>query len=229
MKFPRPRMGLPSPAMMVALVALCVAMGGTGFAASSLLVANGPATPSAAISSSAQHQPSAWAKKKQARRGPRGPKGDPGPPGVPGVPGPLGPSEYAEFYALMPSDNAATVGSGGAVDFPNNGPSKGAIARNGVSADTFKLPAVGTYRVAFSVSVTEPGQLELTLDSVAVPYTVSGRATGTSLISGESLITTTAANSIVSVVNPNVTALTITPTAGGAQPVAATLIVERLN
>jgi hypothetical protein len=133
----------------------------------------------------------------------------------------------------MPGDNAATVAVGGAVDFPNDGPSDGPIARTGV--DTFNLPDIGTYRVAFSVSVTEAGQLELTLDSgagaTALPYTVSGRATGTSLISGESLVTTTATNSVLSVVNPtgNSTALTITPSAGGAQPVAASLVIEQLR
>jgi len=124
------------------------------------------------------------------------------------------------------------VAAGSAVEFPNDGPNSGTIART--SATTFDLPAIGTYRVAFSVSVTEAGQLELALDSgagaVELPYTVSGRATGTSQITGEALVTTTVADSILSVENPtgNSTALTITPLAGGTHPVAATLVIERV-
>jgi hypothetical protein len=168
-------------------------------------------------------------------KGDKGDKGDIGPQGIqglPGVPGPVGPSAYAEFYAAMPPDNSATVAAGSAVEFPNDGPNSGTIART--SATTFDLPAIGTYRVAFSVSVTEAGQLELALDSgagaVELPYTVSGRATGTSQITGEALVTTTVADSILSVENPtgNSTALTITPLAGGTHPVAATLVIERV-
>jgi hypothetical protein len=136
----------------------------------------------------------------------------------------------------MPPDNAAAVAVGNPVQFPENGPQKGAIVRTGgTSASAFVLPDVGTYRAAFSVSVTEPGQLELTLNSgagaVALPYTVYGRATGTSEISGEALVTTTVANSVVSVVNPtgNSTALTITPSAGGTHPVAASVVIEQLS
>ncbi len=129
----------------------------------------------------------------------------------------------------MPPDNAATVAPGSPVEFPQDGPHDGAIVRSGSS--TFVLPDIGTYRVAFSVSVTEPGQLELTLDSTALDYTVYGRATGTSQIAGEALVTTTAANSTLSVVNPsgNSPALTITPLAGGTQASAASLVIEQLR
>jgi hypothetical protein len=80
----------------------------------------------------------------------------------------------------MPPKNAATVAVGGAVEFPQDGPHNGGIVRSGSS--TFLLPKVGTYRVAFSVSVTEAGQLVLALNSgVAMeelPYTAYGRADG---------------------------------------------------
>ena len=133
----------------------------------------------------------------------------------------------------MPGDNSATVAVGSAVQFPQDGPQKGGIVRSGPSA--FVLPTIGTYRVAFSVSVTEAGQLELALDSgagaVELPYTVYGRATGTSQIAGEALVTTTVINSVISVVNPtgNSTALTITPLAGGTHPVAASITIEQLS
>jgi hypothetical protein len=137
--------------------------------------------------------------------------------------------EFAEFFALMPPDNAATVAVGSAVEFPQNGPTNGAILR--LDTRTFVLPGIATYRVAFSVPVTEAGQLQLALDGTPLPYTVHGRATGTTEIAGEALVTTSAANSLISVINPssNSTALTITPMAGGTQPAAASVIIERLD
>jgi hypothetical protein len=155
--------------------------------------------------------------------GPQGPTGPPGPQG------PEGTSDYAEFYALMPPDNAATVGSGQPVSFPQDGPADGAITR--VDASSFVLADVGTYQVSFQVSVTEPGQLELSLDGVALPATVAGRATGTSQLIGDSLVTTTTADETLEILNPlgNSPALTITPLAGGTQPVGASLVIQQLG
>lgn len=167
--------------------------------------------------------------------GAQGPQGAPGPRGATGSTGPAGPvgpagiSAFAEFFALMPPDNAATVAPGTDVGFPQNGPLSTGITRIGPSS--FVLAAIGTYRVAFNVPVDEAGQLILTLDGADLPDTVTGRATGTTLISGESLIQTTVANSILTVRNPagNNIALTITPLAGGTRPVAATLVIEQLQ
>ncbi len=148
-------------------------------------------------------------------------------------------SAYAEFYALMPSDNATTVGAGVPVQFPEGGPSTGAITRRAgnafIEATEFSLPSIGTYRVAFSVSVTEPGQLVLALNSgggmVELPYTVYGRATGTSEISGEALVTASLAGSTLELRNPagNTPALTITPLAGGTHSVVASLVIQQLS
>jgi hypothetical protein len=171
-------------------------------------------------------------------RGAPGANGAVGPSGAPGPSGPTGPigpagadavSAYAEFFALGPPDNAATVVPGTAVSFPQDGPSRGAIARTGPSS--INLPDVGIYRVSFSVPVTEAGQLVVTLNGADLAYTVVGRATGTTAIAGESLVQTTMVNSELTVGNPagNSTALTITPLAGGTHPVAATLIIERLG
>jgi len=164
--------------------------------------------------------------------GPQGPTGPPGPQGSTGPPGPQGApgtSDYAEFYAQMPPDNPATVGSGQPVLFPQDGPADGTITR--VDDSSFTLADVGTYQVTFEVSVTEPGQLELSLDGVALPATVVGRATGTSQLVGDSLVTTTTADETLEVLNPlgNSPALTITPFAGGAQPVGASLVIQQLG
>lgn len=66
---------------------------------------------------------------------------------------------------------------------------------------------------------------------VELPYTVFGRAVGTSLIAGEGLVTTTVANSALEVRNPsgNTPALTITPKAGGTHAAAASLVIQQLG
>jgi len=83
--------------------------------------------------------------------------------------------------------------------------------------------------VSFQVSITEAGQLMLKLNSAELGYTVVGRATGASQISGHFLVTTTRANSVLSVVNPTGnTTLAITPRAGGTHPVSSTLLIEQI-
>ncbi|MCP3167882.1 hypothetical protein [Myxococcus qinghaiensis] len=145
---------------------------------------------------------------------------------------PAAPLAFGYFYALMPPDNAATVAAGGAVDFPQDGSVSG-ITR--ASSEEFILPAIGVYEISWQVSVTETGQLIVGLDSgagvVEQVSTVAGRATGASQITNHVLITTTVVNSVVSIRNPvgNTPALTITPLAGGARPVSATLLIKQIQ
>lgn len=159
-----------------------------------------------------------------------------GPAGTTGAAGPAGPAgpsggslAFADFFALMPGDNAATVAVGAAVEFPQDGPnSASGISR--LTASTFNLLDIGTYRVNWQVSVDEPGQLALADGGVKIPETVVGRATGTTQIVGSRLITTSVPNTVLSVVNPtgNAAALTITPIAGGTNAVSASLVIERI-
>jgi hypothetical protein len=141
-----------------------------------------------------------------------------------------GGSSFAQFFALMPPDNAATVAPGTDVTFPQDGPTSSTdITRTGPSS--FNLAAIGTYAVNWQVPVSEAGQLILTLNGADLAYTVVGRATGTNQIVGTTLITTTVINSILTVRNPagNPTALTITPLAGGTRPVSASLVITRIE
>lgn len=161
-----------------------------------------------------------------------GATGDTGATGEVGATGPTGPSllAAADFYALMPDDNAATVAVGTPVFFPQNGPILGAgIDR--ITGSTFNLVNVGVYLVSFQVSVTEPGQLLIALNGVEEAYTVVGRATGTSQITQSCLIDVIAPNSVISINNPagNSTALTITPLAGGTNAVSAHLMITRYS
>lgn len=164
------------------------------------------------------------------------PTGPQGATGATGVTGPTGPSgevgilNFADFYALMPPDNAATVAPGTDVSFPQDGPNSGSgIAR--VNASAFNLGDIGTYQILFQVGVSEAGQLILTLNGADLEYTVVGRATGTSQITGMSIVTTTSVNSVLTVRNPsgNAAALTITPLAGGTRPVSAHLVITQIQ
>ena len=162
-----------------------------------------------------------------------GPQGIPGPRGIQGIQGepgiPGGIASYANFFAIMPPDNSATIAPGADVNFPQDGPIlSDAITRNG--PNTFTLSEIGTYLVMSSVSITEAGQLVLTLNGEELPYTVSGRATGTSQITQTVLVTTTTEDSVLSVRNPasSAAALTITPVAGGTEPVSAHLVIIKL-
>ena len=130
----------------------------------------------------------------------------------------------------MPPDNSATIAPGTDVSFPQDGPNSGTgIGRTG--ADAFILPQIGTYLVMFQVSVTEAGQLILTLNGQDLAYTVAGRAAGTSQIVGTALVETAVTNSVLTVRNPDGTAaaLTITPLAGGTRPVSAHLLILQLQ
>ena len=229
----------------VAYLALFIALGGTSYAAVKL-PANSVGTKqikNRAVTSAKVKDRSLRAKDFAAGELPSGAKGDTGSPGAAGPAGPAGQAgpagpagsagaigatgpagpagadattDFAQFYALMPPDNASTVAPGSAVAFPRTGPLVGtAITRYNTS--TFLLKESGTYRVSFVVPVTEAGQLMLRLDGSELPYTVVGRATGTSQIVGEWLVSSPA-DGYLEVVNPpgNTSALTITPLAGGA-------------
>src|SRR5579862_836517 len=154
--------------------------------------------------------------------------GDTGPTGPPGTGGVLA---FADFFALMPPDNAATIAVGTDVQFPQDAPisAGSAITRTGPS--TFSLSAIGTYQVMFQVSVNEAGQLNLTINGSELAYTLVGRATGTNQIVGICLVTTTLTNSLLTVRNPagNSTALTITPLAGGSNPVSSHLVITQIQ
>ena len=165
--------------------------------------------------------------------GPQGPTGETGPQGPIGETGPQGPaggiSSYADFFAIMPPDNSSTIAPGTNVSFPQNGTiNSTTISR--LSDDTFNLSEIGSYLILFQVSITEAGQLVLSLNDAELDYTVVGSATGTSQISEMTIVTTTSEDSVLSVRNPSdeAAALTITPIAGGTNPVSAHLVIIKL-
>jgi len=119
--------------------------------------------------------------------------------------------------------------SGGAVLFPQDGPTNSIITR--INASQFNLLDIGFYEINFQVSITEPCQLVIVLNGSEIPSTIVGRATGTCQVVGMSIIQTLTANSIISINNAlgNTTALTITPFAGGVQSVSAHLVIKQIQ
>ena len=139
---------------------------------------------------------------------------------------------FVEFYALMPGDNTATVAPGTPISFPQNGPTSGTIIRSSTTPTSqFVLPAIGTYSITWQVSIAEAGQLVLVVNGVEEARTLVGRATGTTQIIGNTLLTTSILNTIVSLNNPtgNPVALTVSPIAGGTRAVSASIIIKRLQ
>lgn len=175
----------------------------------------------------------------QGEAGPQGPTGltgATGPQGPIGATGPQGPAGgvlgFGDFYALMPSDNPTAIAPGGDVAFP----STAVIGGSGITklSDTsFTLTEAGVYQVLFQASVTEGGQLVLTLNGTELPYTTVGRSATDSQIVGMALVQTAAANSVLTVRNPAATgaatSITLTENAGGTSPVAAHLVITRLQ
>ena len=166
-------------------------------------------------------------------RGPMGPVGPQGPQGIPGPAGPQGPaggaaSSFANFYALMPPDNAAPIALGGDVAFPRTAATGGTdITR--ISDTSFGLATPGSYLVSFNATPNQAGRLILTLDGTELPYTLSANgATGTE-IKGTAIVPVTTANSVLTLRNPAGATAPLTLTPGtAATPNAANLIIEKL-
>jgi hypothetical protein len=216
-------------ALMVSLAA-CTSPGPTGAAGPAGRAghtgARGP-TGAPGANGAAGSAGSTGAKGARGSTGAAGTPGGIGPMGLPGPMGAPGSGEAAEFYALMPFDNPVPLMPGANVDFPHNGPSTtGDISRTGPGS--FDLATVGVYQVAFQVSVDEAAQLVVTLNGVPLAPTVVGRATGTTQITLTALVQTTVADSTLAVQNPpwSSISITITDSAGGTEPSAATLLIE---
>ena len=159
-----------------------------------------------------------------------GPAGATGPSGSAGATGPTGSvSDFGMFYGLTTgtgnggaTDYAATIAArtvagSGRVPFPRNGPTSGAAVR--VDGSSFTIPA-GTWEVTFRLETTEPGQLQLEIDGVAVDEstTVDQNPTAGGHLMVSTTIVTRGAPFVLAVINPsgNSPALTVTPADGAS-------------
>lgn len=158
--------------------------------------------------------------------GPQGPQGEIGPQGPRGLPG--GVLSYADFYATMPTDNAAAITPGTDIAFPQNG----VIANTNIgrTSDTeFLLNATGTYLIMWNATITEAGQLVLTANDTELSYTVVGTGDGLDELTGFTILNIVTPTTIT-VRNPvnNTTDVTLTPNAGGTDPVTARLTIVQI-
>jgi hypothetical protein len=130
----------------------------------------------------------------------------------------------------MPGDNPAPIAANAPVAFPNAGPLVGTGIVSNVGGTTFTLTNAGTYEVSWQVSISEAGQLGIALGGTIQPDTVVSRASGSTQLVGDTLITV-GAGAVLSIINPpgNSPAETITPDAGGNNPVSATLTIKQLT
>jgi hypothetical protein len=134
------------------------------------------------------------------------------------------------FYALMPPDNPDTVAAGSPILFPRDSSANMGIDVVRTAPGQFNLLTAGTYQVLFQVSIDESGQLGVSLNSVLQSMTVVGRTAAFSQLMGMSLISTLTPGILLSIINPVGNGiLTITPTAGGASAVTASLMITRIQ
>lgn len=147
-----------------------------------------------------------------------------------GIVSPVNPGALASFgyfYGLTAgtgnedaTDYAATIAAGAPVPFPRNGVSVNGVARVGVSTTSFTLPVAGFYKIVARVHTTEPGQIQLRVDGVALPETTQGNQNPTAGGHTHTIdaIIEVGAAAVVEVINPagNAPALTITPADGSS-------------
>ncbi len=158
--------------------------------------------------------------------GAQGPQGETGPQGPRGLPG--GVLSYADFYALMPTDNPDEIAPGGDVAFPRNG----VIANTNIGRvnDTeFLLNSAGTYLVMWHATATEASQLVLTLNNVELPSTVVGVNSPAGEMVGFTILTIAGVSTItLRNAAANDDDVTLTESPGGALPVSAHLTIIQL-
>lgn len=159
--------------------------------------------------------------------GPTGPQGATGATGAVGPTGPAGGiSEYASFYALAPNDNPTAIAQNTAIEFPNTTASTTGITR--LTNSTFNLADTGTYLIMFKVNTNTAGQLGIAINGAVQPSATFGNAADDGIIEGKTIITTTAANTVLSIVNPITTAVTVTPSAGGTEATVSDFTIIKL-
>jgi hypothetical protein len=164
-------------------------------------------------------------------------------------PGNTGVNDYPGTIA---ASGAGPLSAGlSAINFPRaSAPAVGGIVINNPGAvqqdnTEFLLPAQGTYRATWHISVDEPAQWSLWIGVAAGqapggifnPLTVAlgtpgtvGQATGTSQLVGDVVFETPFANAVIQVRNFAASGgtVTVTPLPGGTQAQAVSLIIQQL-
>lgn len=172
--------------------------------------------------------------------GPAGPTGAAGATGLTGATGPAGPagtnglngtgsgsSQYAYVYNL----SAQVVPLETAVTFSDNGIGTAGFT-HGLGSSDITVINQGDYKVAFSVSGTEPCQFALFINGVVVAESVYGSGAGTQQNTGQAILTLNA-NDVITLVNHTsaaaVTLAAAPPIGGTVTAVNASILIQKLN
>ena len=134
---------------------------------------------------------------------------------------------FADFYALVPPDNADPIAPGDAVAFPQDGPTSGTnITR--LSDTEFALLDPGIYLVQFQLPVQGSSQVALTLNGTELGYTVVG---ATDTLTGVVLVETEVATSVLAVTNASQANndLNLSAGTGNELSVSAHLVITQLQ
>ena len=166
----------------------------------------------------------------QGEQGPAGPQGEQGPAGPQGEQGePGGLLGFADFFAFNSEEEALILQPGEDFPFPNNGVTTGGISR--ISESSFKLAEPGNYLVMFVVTTIQTPKLGLTLNGEMLEYTIAGRPSGGSQITGMTIINVTEENSVLTVRYPDEEAdnTGVNPTAPPRDDTTSHLIIVQMS
>lgn len=155
-----------------------------------------------------------------------GPVGPVGPQGVPGTPGTSSTPEYGYVYNTA----VQSVAVEGNVFFNTSGVKTAGITHTAGSGN-ITLVNIGVYKVTFSVSGTETSQFALFNGATMVPGSLYGSGAGTQQNSGEAIVVTTVADSVLTLRNHTSAAAVGLPTTGGGTlaNVNASVLIQKID
>jgi hypothetical protein len=118
-----------------------------------------------------------------------------------------------------------------AVTFDSNGIGTAGIT-HAPGTSGISVASQGTYKVAFSVSGTQPCQFALFVNGVLMPESVYGSGAGTQQDTGQDILALNAGDVVTLVNNTSAAAVTLAaapPIGGAATAVNASILIERLD
>jgi hypothetical protein len=152
-----------------------------------------------------------------------GAAGAAGPQGIPGIPGIGGVLAYGYVYNVTPIN---PVGIGVPFTFDSNGPLSGVT--HAALSSNIVVTSAGTYSITFSVSGTNPGQIEIFINGAPVPSTVYGSGAGTQQDNGQ-VILALGAGDTITLVNVGASQILAPNIGGTSTTVNASVLVLRLT
>jgi BclA C-terminal domain/Collagen triple helix repeat (20 copies) len=161
--------------------------------------------------------------------GPTGPTGATGAVGPAGATGPAGPAGGLAEYAYVYNLDGESVAIEAAINFDANGVMTTGITHAPGNAG-IQVVNAGDYKVSFSVSGTEPGQMALFRNGVVVDGATYGSGAGTQQDTGQ-VIVRAGAGDVLSVRNhSSAAAVTLQTPSGGTQANAdASILIEKIG